>query len=95
MPLSSGRRNWKYDFGKKTQELIAAVKLRKPHVAQNKNLGSWYRAACVHLVFPMFHELGEEAQKSFVRPGIWPIIEDIWNMFDNTLPVELLYRYMG
>jgi len=75
-----------YNYEEREIILMTAIVMRKPMNALKKQ---WYLAACEYLVLPMFHQISRRdrfavSQSSDIMKSV---IDDIWNMFGNTLPI--------
>lgn len=66
----------------------------KKHLSKISPYYNAYYIACYILTLPMYHMLDNESKKEFAigakKVDLNPIINDIWNIFNNRLPVSLV-----
>jgi hypothetical protein len=56
----------------------------------------WYIEGCEWLTCYKFHNLGKPEQDALlVSPEMIAVVDDIWNMFGNILPVQIPRYFMG
>jgi hypothetical protein len=71
-----------------------ALTKRKP-IQKNKgtlSVEQLYISACYFLQSPLWYELDTSTQNAITTPILRKVISDIWNMFDNKLPISIPRR---
>jgi hypothetical protein len=80
---------YKYYPNSKYNEILIIVKNKCTKMSPEE-VGSYYSGAITFLCYPMFHKLDIETQKSIATEPIFKAISNLWNMFNNEIPVEIL-----
>lgn len=84
-----------YNYNDKIIKLYMELVKLKPDIGTDVNKKTLYSYACYCLIFPMFYRISKQCQDAIAyseeyHESLTPFIDDIWNVFGNKLPVEIV-----